>query len=599
MNKLGSIRRIGFISSYLLLACLSFSLVAQQITDTIAPESASGISNPITPKNSQNSLKPVKKFIVAAANPYASEAAYKVLEQGGNAIDAMVAIQTVLGLVEPQSSGLGGGAFLVYYDAKTKKITTFDGRETAPFAAPNDLFMSDKTTPMKFFDAVVGGRSVGTPGTVKLLWETHKRYGSRTWRSLLKPAIELASKGFIVSPRMANAVVNDQSRLETDEDAAQYFFPEGKPIQQGNVLKNPNYADTLSLLAKHGGDYFYHSGISQAITKKVHGAKYSGFLAQKDFDKYQVIERPAICSDFRQYQVCGMGPPSSGAIAVSQTLGILESFDLTSLSAKDPLAWQLVAEASRLAFADRGLYIADPDFITRPKGLLAKKYLSSRAKLIQPLKAAKEVSAGVPDEVKAANYMQGRSPEQASTTHFVIVDNAGNIVSMTSTIENGFGSHLMVKGFMLNNELTDFSFPPTYLSGEHRGQTIANSVEGGKRPRSSMSPTIVFKNQKPYLALGSPGGSRIINYVTNVLVAVLEWNMPLQEAFDLPHITNRFGTMSVEANTFAQTLIPEFEAMGYSVSSRDLNSGLHGVLFTDEGMVGAADYRREGQVLGQ
>jgi len=327
--------------------------------------------------------------------------------------------------------------------------------------------------------------------------------------------------------------------------------------------------------------------------EKVKQAKNSGHLSTKDFKQYTIIERLATCSTYHQYNICGMGPPSSGAITVSQTLGILENLKLSQMSPDKAQTWHIISEASRLAFADRGLYIADPSYVNIPSGLLSKTYFRNRAKLINTQSSSKVISPGKPDALTTSKFSQGRSPEQDSTSHFVIVDRIGNIVSMTSTIENGFGSRLMVKGFLLNNELTDFSF-----SSEKNGKLVANRVEAGKRPRSSMAPTIVFKNNKPYLALGSPGGSRIINYVTNSLIAILDWQYPIQNAFNMPHIVNRFGTMDVEENTSATNLISDFKSMGYEVSMRNLNSGLHGVLFTDSGMIGAADNRREGLVVG-
>jgi gamma-glutamyltranspeptidase/glutathione hydrolase len=571
--------------SGILLLIISLSLSAQQATDLIAPETG-------TTKQVKSSVT-AKNYIAVTAHPLASQAAYEVLKQGGNAIDAMVAVQTVLGLVEPQSSGLGGGAFLVYYDAKSKRLTTFDGRETAPIKAPNDLFLAEDQTPLAFFDAVVGGRSVGTPGTVKLLWDTHQKYGNLDWNTLLSPAQSLASNGFEVSPRLASAIEDDSSRLKSDKTTADYFLPEGQALKAGQILKNQAYANTLSLLAEKGGNYFYDSKFSSTISKKVKESSNPGYLSTQDFEQYKIIERSPSCSTYRQYNICGMGPPSSGAITVSQTLGILENTKINEMSADKAKTWHIISEASRLAFADRGLYIADPDFVNLPSGLLSKSYLRNRAKLINESKASKEVNPGQPPALTAYEYQQGRSPEQDSTSHFVIVDREGNIVSMTSTIENGFGSRLMINGFLLNNELTDFSFAAT-----KNGQRIANSVEAGKRPRSSMAPTIVFKNNQPYLAIGSPGGSRIINYVTNSLIAILDWNMPIQSALEMPHIVNRFGTMDVESNSKATALIHDFKTLGYQVSERDLNSGLHAVMFTKNGMIGAADNRREGVALG-
>ena len=583
------------------LSCLSaFStlVIAQQLTDNYAPEAGNSEQLSLAQNDAGAKRLLAQEFIVVAAHPEASQAGYDVLSQGGNAIDAMVAVQTVLGLVEPQSSGLGGGAFLLYYNAAQQQLTTFDGRETAPQGAPDDLFIGPDKTPMKFFDAVVGGRSVGTPGTVKLLSDVHGRFGSRAWSTLLSPAIELAGNGFSVTPRLANAVANDAIYLQRDPETARYFFPQGSAIRAGQKLKNPAYAKTLAMLAKQGGDAFYDKKNARAISDKVRHSANPGYLSIDDFAHYRIVERAAVCSDYQQYEVCGMGPPSSGAVSVNQTLGILEPFSLRDKEPESALAWQLVAEASRLAFADRGLYLGDPDFVAPAKGLLDPAYLRSRAALITPSKSAAEVSAGRPTS-DSARYVQGVSPAQASTTHFVIVDKQGNIVSMTSTIENGFGSRLMVNGFLLNNELTDFSF-----TSQNQKGLIANRVEAGKRPRSSMAPTIVFNKgqggvREPFLALGSPGGSRIINYVANSLVRILDWGFPLQQAFDAPHIVNRFGVMDIELGSNAEALNSEFQNMGYQTSVRGLNSGLHGVKFEKAGMVGAADRRREGVVMGR
>mgnify|MGYP000002154734 CR=1 FL=1 len=570
---------------FVLVSLFSMSALSQQAADQFAPELGG------THVEKQSIL--AKQHIVVTAHPSATQAAYDVLKKGGNAIDAMVTAQTVLGLVEPQSSGLGGGAFLVYYDAKNKKLTTFDGRETAPLSAPDDLFMNNSDTPLAFFNAVVGGRSVGTPGTVKLLWKTHQRFGHTDWSTLLSPAIKLANQGFEIGNRLASAIKRDAKRLNTDKTTASYFLPNGQALKAGQFKTNPSYAQTLSLLASKGGDYFYTNEFSQLITKKVQQADNAGYLSTKDFQQYELIERKPVCSVYHQYNICGMGPPSSGAITLSQTLGMLEMHPLKSMSPAKATTWHIIAEASRLAFADRGLYLADPDFVTVPTGLLSKSYLQQRSELINQKKSSNVITPGTPSSINAYNFSQGRSPEQDSTSHFVIVDSEGNIVSMTSTIENGFGSRLMINGFLLNNELTDFSF-----SSKKGGKLVANRVQAGKRPRSSMAPTIVFRNDKPYLAIGSPGGSRIINYVTNSLIAILDWNYSLQKAFDLPHIVNRFGTMDVEADSKALDLIDDFKALGYQVNERNLNSGLHGVLFTKEGMIGAADKRREGLALG-
>ncbi len=594
MTKQGFLRIFPLtvaLSTLLLNACGSISTpdpVISQASDAFAPESTHALS--------QNQAYTAKEFIVTSAHPLASEVGYQVLNDGGNAIDAMVAVQFMLGLVEPQSSGPGGGAFLLYYDASSKQLFSFDGRETAPINAPNDLFIQADQTPMAFFDAVVGGRSVGTPGTVKLLWETHQRFGSKSWESLLTPASETARSGFKVTPRLAAAVGRDQQRLASDPDTYRYFFPSGKALEPGQYLSNPDYADTLLKLAKHGGNYFYSETFAQQIIDKVQSASNAGYLSLEDFANYRVIERAPVCSDFQGHKVCGMGPPSSGAISVAQILGISTHFELPEESAE---SWHIISEAARLAFADRGIYLADPDFYPPPSGLLAPNYLRTRTSLIDPSHAMASATPGKPKGLETTSRGAGIDISQASTSHFVIIDKAGNIVSMTTTIENGFGSRLMAHGFLLNNELTDFSFRQ-----EHDGALIANRVEPGKRPRSSMAPTIVFKDGKPRYALGSPGGSRIINYVANTLIRLIQWKIPLQEAFDRPHIVKRFGSLDLEPGAETDTLAKQLKSLGHEVKLRDLNSGLHGVSihYLDDGSVeyiGAADKRREGKVLGK
>ncbi len=576
---------------FTLLLSLPFLVQANQVTDSIAPEDT--FTTAIKQSVSAN------KFMVVTANPKATEAGYEVLKDGGTAVDAMVAIQTVLGLVEPQSSGLGGGAFAVYFDATTQQITTFDGRETAPLAATPELFQDENGKSLKFFEAVVGGRSVGTPGTVKLLEHMHSRFGVKDWDTLFKPAISLAKNGFEVSPRMANSIARDKERLLSQSDTADYFFDDNnEPLEAGFILKNKAYAHTLKTLAKKGAEGFYQGKIAKDIIDKItqHPTN-PGVLSTKDFDIYEVKERAAVCAEYLVYSVCGMGPPSSGALTVGQILGITQQFDLKTLGNKNPIAWQIIGDASRLAFADRGRYMADTDYVPMPSGLLEANYLKRRANLITKGKALTNdmVTPGEPawNNNKPVAYADDQSIELPSTSHFVVVDSYGNVLSVTSTIENGFGSRLMSNGFLLNNELTDFSF-----ASHKNGHPIANRVEPGKRPRSSMSPTIVMKDDKPYLAIGSPGGSRIIPYVANNLINILLWEMDIQEAINSPHLTNRFGTFDLEKGTSAEEYKMDLEKMGFKVNIRDLNSGLHGILITDDGLTGGADPRREGLVMG-
>lgn len=564
--------------------------VAQQASDTVAPEKATDVT---TARRVEE-----KGFMVAAANPLAAEAGRDVIAAGGNAIDAMVAVQTVLGLVEPQSSGLGGGAFLVYYNAKTGKLTTLDGRETAPSDATPKLFLDGAGQPLKFMEAVVGGRSVGTPGTVRLLEEAHTRYGQAEWASLLKPAERLATEGFKVSPRLASLIASEGDRLKKNPEARSYFFDtSGAALQTGALLKNPAYAETLSAIAKGGADAFYKGRIAEKIVKTVREATDNpGVLSLSDLSNYRVIERDPVCFLYRGLDVCGMGPPSSGAVAIGQMLGLVENFDLKSLGPKNVESWRIIGDAQRLAFADRERYVADTGFVPLPvKGLLDKSYLGERAKLLDGDKALPKeaVKAGQPEWDHAQLFGRDAALELPSTSHFVIVDRQGNVVSMTTTIENGFGSRLMTNGFLLNNELTDFSFKT-----HDGGLPIANRVEPGKRPRSSMAPTIVMKDGKPLLAIGSPGGSQIIGYVAQALIAYVDWGMPVEAIVAQPHLINRFGTYDIEAGTSAEELAGPLKALGYEVKPGEMNSGLHAIEINAQGLAGSADPRREGAVIG-
>ena len=564
---------------------------AQQAADAIAPEAASAIA-------AKGAGAPVtaQTWMVAAANPLAVQAGAKTLKNGGSAADAMVAVQAVLGLVEPQSSGLGGGAFLVWYDAASGEVTTLDGRETAPMAATPTLFQDADGAPLKFFDAVVGGLSVGTPGTPALMAEAHRRWGKSDWPRLFDDAIALADEGFSVSARLASLVDSDQERLTRFPRTASYFVPEGIPIQEGNTLKNPAYADTLTRIAEEGAQIFYQGEIAQGIVDTVQNADGNpGVLAMNDLANYQIKQRPAVCADYRAHQVCGMGPPSSGALTVGQILGMLDSKDLTALGAESPESWRLIGDASRLAFADRGRYMADSDYVPVPtEGLVDPAYLAERAGLLDTEMALEEVSAGTPAFDHALLWADDESIELPSTSHISIVDADGNALSMTTTIENGFGSRLMAPGgFLLNNELTDFSFRT-----HSDGVPIANRIEPGKRPRSSMAPTIVLKDGKPTMVVGSPGGSRIIGYVAKTIIAHLDWGMDVQQAIALPHLVNRFGTYDVEEGTSAQTLAEPLTALGFEVGARALTSGLHAIAITENGLSGGADPRREGIALG-
>lgn len=579
---------------------------AQEAADAVAPESGVSATRAEAsgwPAQVEASLAakeagaPVtsENWMISAANPHAVAAGADVLRAGGSAADAMVAAQTVLGLVEPQSSGLGGGAFLVWYDGATGELTTLDARETAPLEATPRLFQDDAGEPLKFFDAVVGGRSVGTPGTPALLEAAHRKWGRAPWPSLFEAGIDLAEGGFQVSPRLAGLVARDADRLARFPATAAYFLPGGQPLRTGETLLNPEYAATLRALAKEGATAAYTGPIAAEIVQTVRKAAGNpGVLSQMDLALYQVKERAPVCATYRAYEVCGMGPPSSGALTVGQILGQLDQYDLAALGPTNPESWRLIGDASRLAFADRGRYMADSDFVPVPtKGLVDPDYLTKRGQLLSGDVALTEVAPGRPEFDHALNWADDEALEFASTSHISIVDRYGNALSMTTTIENAFGSRLMTNGFLLNNELTDFSFRT------HRdGVPIANRLEPGKRPRSSMAPTIVLRDGKPVLVIGSPGGSRIIGYVAKSIIAWADWGMDIQQAVALPHAVNRFGTYDVEAGTDAAQLAAPLADMGFKVNERDLNSGLHAIQI-GSGLTGAADPRREGVAYGE
>ncbi|KIC46190.1 gamma-glutamyltransferase [Tateyamaria sp. ANG-S1] len=586
---------------------VAFSLIAgaalaQQTADAVQPEgSTTGAAVATTEavaaaQAAKDAGEPVtaENYIVAAANPLAVQAGVEVLAAGGTAADALVAVQLVLGLVEPQSSGLGGGAFLIWYDAETQELTTLDGRETAPLAATPQLFQTKDGEPMGFFDAVVGGRSVGTPGTPALLEDAHTRWGGLAWSRLFDTAISLAEDGFEVSPRLAGLIERDAERLGTFATTAEYFLPNGTPLSVGTVLQNPEYAATLRKMASEGADAIYTGAIARDIVETVQTAAGNpGVLSELDLAVYQVKERAPVCATYRDHEVCGMGPPSSGALTVGQILGMLDSYDLAELGSENPESWRLIGDASRLAFADRGRFMADSDFVPMPTaGLVDADYLADRAALLDGDEALEEVEPGNPGFDHSRNWADDQSLELPSTSHISIVDSFGNVASMTTTIENAFGSRLMTNGFLLNNELTDFSFRT-----HSDGVPIANALAPGKRPRSSMSPTIVMKDDAPVLAIGSPGGSRIIGYTAKSIIAWMDWDMDVQQAVSLPHAVNRFGTFDFEAGTSAEDLAPELEALGFEVNVRDLNSGLHAIEI-GETLQGGADPRREGIALG-
>ncbi len=564
------------------LALLGSTALAQE---AVQPEETTAVA--------QNSSVTATSYMVSAANPIAAQVGRDILAAGGSAADAAVAVQIMLNLVEPQSSGIGGGAFLLYWDASENKLLTLDGREKAPLAATPEYWFGPDGEPVGWWDAVVGGRSVGVPGTLKLLEDMHRDHGITPWADLFTATIDLAEEGFEISPRLADAIAGAQDRkLDIFEPTKSYFFDEaGTPKTAGTLLKNPEFAKTLRDIAANGSEPFYHGEIGAALIEATQTDVNPGILTSEDLAAYTVVDRSPVCQEYRGLDVCGMGPPTSGGLTVGQILGMLENFDLGDAPSAE--AWHLYAEAAKLAYADRGLYMADSDFVDMPKGLLNDGYLKQRAGLIDPTTAMEKAEPGTPPWDEAHLWSPDTQLERPGTSHFVIVDAMGDMVSMTTTIETGFGSRVMTGGFLLNNELTDFSRAP-----EADGKPIANRVEGGKRPRSSMAPTIVMSDGEPMLLIGSPGGSRIINYVAKSLVAIIDWNMDPQDAIDLGHVVNRNGATDLEEGTDALAYQATLEAKGHEVSVRNLNSGLHAILIKDGQLIGAADPRREGVALG-
>jgi gamma-glutamyltranspeptidase/glutathione hydrolase len=537
------------------------------------------------------------RHMVVAAEPLAAEAGREILRQGGSAADAAIATELVLGLVEPQSSGLGGGAFLVYWDAKTRSLATFDGREAAPAAAKPDRFMRNGK-PMPFETAVLSGLSVGVPGLLRTLEAVHKKYGKLPWASLFAPAIKLAENGFPVSQRL-NVLLNE-SRPDKFAPAAQaYFFDEnGKPPEQGKLLKNPRYAETLKAIAERGADAFYSGPIADAIVKAVNQASsIPGDMTAADLSGYVAKERDPICVTYRARQVCGMGPPSSGELTVGTVLKLIEPFPQvqTAAALMTPPALHIIAEAEKLAFADRNRYIADPDFVAVPSGLTDDKYLAERRRLISPTKSIDKAKPGLPPGLAKKTFGKDFTNEVPGTTQVSIIDDDGNALSMTATIESAFGSHLWASGFLLNNELTDFSFRPV----DDHGNAVANAVAGGKRPRSSMAPTIVLDSQgTPEIVTGSPGGSQIILYVVKTLVGMLDWGLDPQQAAALPNFGSEGGPFLIEY--LPSYVWPAFEltSYGHAITNMTMTSGVHTIMRKDGHLEGGADPRREGVALG-
>lgn len=570
---------------------------------SIAPESASGYTD-----------KPgwtAERFAVAAANPLATDAGYQVLKAGGSAVDAAIAVQMVLTLVEPQSSGIGGGAFLMHYDGS--EVKAYDGRETAPRAASESLFLNGEGEPLEFMEAAASGLSVGVPGTVRMLEMVHENHGKLPWAELFAPAITLAEEGFEVSPRLHSSLAAEE-RLRDDPLASEFYYAEdGEPLPEGHRLQNPALAEILREIAENGSKALHTGTIAEDLVHRVQGhPDRPGAISLEDMATYVAKERPPLCTDWREYRVCGFPPPSSGHLTIMQILGMMEhlpELDEPLVEDRPSTEWlHRFLEASRLAFADRGKFIADPDFVNPPGGdwntMLDEAYLAERAELIGERSMGPDgAKAGKPGGVDVAWAIQPAQPEYG-TSHISIIDEEGNAVAMTTTIESAFGSRMLTDGgtdlpggYLLNNELTDFSFRPLDVDGS----PIANRVEAGKRPRSSMSPTLVFERDSDELvaSLGSPGGAAIIHYTAKALVAMFDWGLDAQEALDLPHAVTVGGPAYLEEGRFPAAVIDELNELGHEASERELVSGLQAIQRTEEGLFGGADPRREGVVMGE
>jgi gamma-glutamyltranspeptidase/glutathione hydrolase len=549
-----------------------------------------------------------QKHMIAAANPHAARAGREILRSGGSAVDAVIAAQMVLTLVEPQSSGIGGGAFMLHYappntgKGRAPVLRAYDGRETAPTSATENLLLDESGEPVPFRIRQAGGRGVGVPGLLRMLEMAHQAHGRLAWKNLFAPAIKLAESGFKLSPRLHRMITRDL-HLRKFPVARRFFFTDtGEPRAVGTTLHNPQLATTFRTIADHGADAFYSGAIAREIARVVSTAKYlPAQMTVEDLASYRAKERGIICRPYRVWRVCVMPPPTSGGTTTLQILAMLERFDLSRIRPGSAQAVHLVAEASRLAFADRDQYLADPDFIDIPvTGLLDRDYLDARGRNISAVRSMGKAFPGAPPRPPGkAAHGRDWAPDDGeqrpiSTSHISVVDGSGNAVSMTTTVGMPFGSRLMVGGFMLNDQLTDFSPRP-----ERNGQKIANRPGPGKRPRSSMSPTIVTDaTGNLVLTIGSPGGSSIIGYVTKTLIGVLDWKLTMQEALSLPNFTNRNRKTELEQGTSLEQIAPELRALGHQINIRPRTSGLHGIRVRPGGLEGGADPRREGLALG-
>jgi gamma-glutamyltranspeptidase/glutathione hydrolase len=557
--------------------------------------------------------------MVAAANPLAVNAGAEILALGGSAVDAAVAVQMVLGLVEPQSSGLGGGAFITTYTAASNAVETYDGRETAPAKATGSYFLDSKGIPLGFTQAVIGGLSTGVPGAIRALELAHREKGRLPWASLFAPAIALAEKGFAISPRLYSALAGANAELKGPRGAGSYFYnTDGTPKAIGTVLVNPDYAASLRAIAAGGADALLKGPIAEDIIAKIKTHPTNpGIMEMSDFAAYAAKKREPVCGNYRgRWRICGMSMPSSGAATVLATLGILQNFNVAALKPNTVESVHLVSEAYRLAYADRAVYMADPDFVCVPvAGLVNPDYLKQRATAISLTKSMGVPKPGTPSGCGKSEQGVAEEDLEAGTSHVSIVDQDGNAFSMTTTVESGFGSHQWVRGFVLNNQLTDFSFAPA----DAQGVPIANRVEPGKRPRSSMAPVLVFDNDnggRLHAIVGSPGGSNIIQYVAKTLIGIFDWDLDIQSAINLGNFgAQTSATTSLEKGSSVKDLGPGLQALGHTVSVLDINSGIQGITRLNSmpaytgglaaivkplsGWAGGADPRREGTAAGR
>ena len=537
-----------------------------------------------------------RRHMISAANPLASEAGREILRAGGSAVDAAIAAQMVLTLVEPQSSGIGGGAFLMHFRKSDRNVEAYDGRETAPAAIRPDVFLTADGKRRSFRDVSTGGAAVGVPGVIRMLALAHREHGKLPWAQLFQPAIRLADAGFAVSRRL-NRMISQGKDMKGFPAARAYFFtPAGDPWPVGYRLRNRAFANTLRIIARDGANALYTGAIAADIARTVQAAvRNPAGMTETDIEKYAAKKRTPVCRPYRTYRVCGMPPPTSGGLTTLQILGLLEKFDMSRIPPGSLNAVHLVSEASRLAYADRGQYIGDPDFVSVPvSGMLDTAYLRRRAERIS---ATESMGKALPGRPPGSGHAQLEPDEREgfpSTSHLSVIDADGNAVSLTMSIERAFGSRLMVRGFLLNNQLTDFAYLP-----RRKGRPVANAVAPGKRPRSSMSPTLVFDREGELFAtVGSPGGSRIITFVVKTLIGLIDWKLDMQAAIDLPTHVNRNGTTELEKGTQLEARADALRRLGHQVRIRTLTSGLHGVRVTPHGYDGGADKRREGVALG-